>query len=293
LIKSMTGYGRAEIESELINGYIEIRSKNHRYKDVKVSLPRNLLAFEIPLLKVINQKLLRGKIDVLVQINSYLQAKSSSLSLNQDLLAEYKKIFSELKSELGDNCQMDIVSTSQLRNLVEISAVQDDVDDYYTDINQSVLKALESLDTMRSMEGEKLSEVLTQFIANIKGLTEKVEAKRSEHIEEYHKKVRAKITSVIDAANLDENRIYQEIAYIIDKTDISEELDRLKSHLCQFDIIINESGAVGKKLDFLFQEINREINTIGSKANDFNIASYVVGMKNELERAREQAQNIE
>ena len=136
-------------------------------------------------------------------------------------------------------------------------------------------------------------EELVSFLSTISETTLKVEEKREGLLDEYHDKVKNKIKKVINESNLDEQRIYQEVAYIIDKTDISEEIARLKSHFLQFNTILNEDGPIGKKLDFLFQEVNREVNTIGSKANDFNIASLVIVMKNELEKAREQAQNIE
>lgn len=294
MIKSMTGYGRAEIQSEQISGYVEIRAKNHRYKDVKVSLPRNLLSFEIPLLKLVNTKILRGKVDVLVQIDSYLNAGGVTLSLNQELLSEYKRIFDELNSELGDaGGGIDIARVSQIKDLVVASGSDDNIDDYFSGIEEAVLAALLALDEMREREGEKLSEAISGFMSSIKAESGNVAQKRAKLIDGYHKKVKEKITRIIDESNLDENRVYQEIAYIIDKSDISEELDRLKSHTGQFDTIIKESGSIGKKLDFLFQEINREINTIGSKASDFDIATHVVFMKNELDRAREQAQNIE
>jgi uncharacterized protein (TIGR00255 family) len=288
----MTGYGRAEISSEDIYGYVEVRSKNHRYRDIKVYLPKKLLSLEIPLMKILTEKISRGKVDLSIQISAYLKS-GGTLSLNRELLNEYKKIFDELKDEFGATSRLDIVSAAQLNNLIISLEGENDTDTYFPVIKEAVLNSLIALDEMKNFEGEKLKGDIISFISKIAEMADKVEVKRNDVVGEYQEKIRDKITKFIDETNLDEQRIYQEVAYIIDKTDITEEIQRLRSHVLQFENIIKEAGPIGKKLDFLFQEMNREINTIASKANDFDIASFVVEMKNELEKAREQAQNIE
>jgi uncharacterized protein (TIGR00255 family) len=288
----MTGYGRSEISSDKLHGHVEIRSKNHRYLDIKVFLPKKLYSLEIPLQKMLKKRIHRGKVDLTLQISGYLKLPAS-LSLNKELLGEYKKIFDELKSEFGDSGKVDIVNLTQLSDLIVAEESGENIKEYLPEIEESVSKALDALNEMRTFEGKKILEELVSFMKVISDTADKIELKRGEMIGEYHEKVKNKILKVIGESGLDEHRVYQEVAYIIDKTDITEELARLKSHLSQFDNIINEEGSIGKKLDFLFQEMNREVNTIASKANDFNISAFVIEIKNELEKAREQSQNIE
>ncbi|MFC1855291.1 YicC/YloC family endoribonuclease [Thermodesulfobacteriota bacterium] len=292
MAQSMTGYGRSEIVSDKITGYVEVRTKNHRYSDVRISLPKELISFEIPLKKEVSKWVLRGKIDLTVYVQSYKDNKCT-LSVDQNLLNEYKRLFTELRSELGGATNIDIVKLSQMSDLIKVESVKDDVTGYYPSIKDATLRALDALSVMRGEEGRELEREMNSFMDQIGIVTDKIEAKRGELIEAYHDKVREKIASVIDKNNLDEQRVYQEVAYLIEKSDVTEELTRLRSHLNQYKIIMQEDGAIGKKLDFLFQEIIREVNTIGSKASDFNIAGYVIEIKNDLEKAREQVQNIE
>ena len=292
MIKSMTGYGTCEISSEKVQGNVEIMAKNHRYLDMRVSLPKELNSFEIPIQKMISGKISRGKIELSIQLKSLIQP-NYSLTINRDLLKEYKNILTDLKIEFGYSGQIDIVNVAKFNDLIMSNKNAANTEEYFPYIESAVLKAISALDEMRTSEGNNLKIEIAGLIGNLAGYLEKVESKRKENIDEYHKKVKERIKSIIDESNLDENRIYQEIAYIIDKTDITEEITRLKSHFDQFNSMLGEAEPVGKKLDFLFQEMNREINTIGSKANDFNRAGLVINMKNDLEKAREQAQNIE
>ncbi len=292
MARSMTGYGRSEIESKNIYGYVEVKTKNHRHRDIKISLPGKLFAYEISLQKMITQKLLRGKIDFAVRIKSYLKP-SFKLSLNKTLLQEYKKIFSELNSELGTAGAINLVDVAQLNDLIVMVEDEDAAKELFSEVESAAKLALDALCEMREFEGQRLVDEIKLFISAIEERVTTIEAKREKAIDGYCDTIRCKIQKLLNESNLDEQRLHQEIAYIIDKSDISEEITRLKSHLRHFDKIVMEDGSIGKKLDFLFQEINREINTIGSKANDFDILSQVIEVKNELEKAREQVQNIE
>lgn len=292
MAKSMTGYGRSEIATKNIYGYVEIRSKNHRYRDISIILPKKFSSFEIPLQNLMNTKIHRGKVDIVVRINSLVKP-GYRLSLNRELLSEYKNIFAQISGELGVKGELDIVKVSQITDLIVTDEDEDVEKEYLTDITDAALKAYDSLESMRVFEGDKMIEELAKFMSSIDERLKKIEVQREIMVSEYYGKIRGKISALLNESDLNEQRLYQEVAYIIDKTDITEELARYRSHLSQFDKIIKEDGAIGKKLDFLFQEMNRETNTIGSKANDFNIVSHVIEVKNELERAREQAQNIE
>lgn len=288
----MTGYGRSEIASDYLFGYVEIRSKNHRYREIRISLPPKYYSFEIPLQKILTKRIHRGKIDLSVQINSYLKP-NYSLSLNKELLGEYKKIFDELKSGFDDSAKIDLTRMVQLKDIIVTIEDNEVLKEHLSDIEKAVEKAIDSLDEMKSFEGEKLSHELISFMKKTEDMLDKIQFKRDELLSSYNEKIRKKIEAFVQEGNLDEQRLCQEIAYIVDKTDIAEEIARLKSHLRQFDNIIKEKEPIGKKLNFLFQEMNREINTISSKANDFDISSLVIEIKNELEKAREQVQNIE
>lgn len=292
MVKSMTGYGRSEIVSDMVEGYVEIISKNHRYRDIKISLPKKLLFFEINLKNMLSDRILRGKVDLILKLKSNVRS-NVSLSLDEHLLGEYKKIIDKLEDTFKKEGQLDIVNLANLDGLVVVEESEDDLSQYLPDIETAVSKALDGLDEMRTFEGDKLMKELVTFMSAIEEMVNKIELKRSELVGQYYEKVKDKISNLIENIALDEQRVYQEVAYIIDKTDIAEELSRLKSHLSQFKNIIKEEGSLGKKLDFLFQELVRETNTIASKANDFDITAIVVKMKNEIEKAREQAQNIE
>ena len=292
MLKSMTGYGRGEIKSKRFSGYVEVKTKNHKYRDINFYLPKKYLSFEIPLIKEVSGKVFRGKVDIIVRVNAFLEP-DYSLSLNRELLKEYKKIIDEVANELGVAPSIDVIRAMQLNDLVVSVEDESGLKEDYSAIKDAVLSAVESLADMRSFEGEKLYNELFSLMAEVKDNVHKIREKRESLIDQYYAKIKDKIKSIIENINIDEHRLYQEVAYIIDKTDITEELTRLGSHLSHFEKIVNENEPVGKKLDFLFQEMNREINTIGSKANDFDIMSYVISLKNDIEKAREQAQNIE
>ncbi len=292
MAKSMTGYGRSEISSKHIYGYVEVKSKNHRHKDIKVSLPGSFSSFEIPLQKMITARVFRVKVDLHIKISAYMKS-DYTLKLNKELLGEYKKIFGELRAELGATGDIDIVNVSKLQDLVVMVEDEGAVKEHFKEIKEAVAAALDALDEMKIFEGKKLVRELDSFMLSIKECTAEIKLKRETLAGAYYEKIKSKITKLLGESGLDENRLYQEVAYIIDKTDITEELARLNSHLEQYDIIIKEDGAIGKKLDFLFQELNREINTIASKANDFGIVSSALKIKNEVEKSREQACNIE
>ena len=221
MVKSMTGYGRSEIVSEYLFGYVEIRSKNHRYREIRVSMPSKYYSFEIPLQKILTKRIHRGKIDLSVQINSYLKP-NYSLSLNKELLGEYKKILDGLKTKFDADSKIDITRVAQQKDLIVMVEDNEVLKEHLADIEKTVEKAIDSLNEMKLFEGEKLSLELISFMNKIEDMVDKIQFKRDDLLDSYNEKVRKKIEAFVQESNLVEQRLCQEVAYIIDKTDIAE-----------------------------------------------------------------------
>lgn len=292
MIRSMTGFGRGNSEKDGKSFTIEIKSVNHRYFETNIRMPRVLIAFEDKIRKIIGEKVKRGKLDVYVTQGSY-DKEDVEASLNEKLAQSYIDCFQILKDKYGLAGDISIDTIARLPEVITLKQKEEDVSQTFEPIEQALSKALESLLFMREREGEKLlADVILKcnFINNLVG---NIKKRAPLVVGEYKLKLTQRLNTLNKEVEFDENRVSMEIAIFADKVGIDEELVRLNSHIEQMreTLILNEP--IGRKLDFIIQELNRETNTIASKANDLEILNTVISMKSEIEKIREQIQNIE
>ena len=297
MIKSMTGYGRAV---ETLNGReftVEIRSVNNRYLDCTVKLPRSLTFAEETVKQAVKASVTRGKVDVFISMAG-TAADEIKVSLNTAVLEGYLASMRQMVADYGvaDYGVADDISVSTVSRLPEIFTVEKpevDEEQLLSDMMGVVQKALAGYNAMRTTEGAALENDLRTRGQTILGFVAQVEAGNAQTVVDYRTRLENKLREVLENSNIDESRILTEAAIFADKVAVDEETVRLRSHLDQMNAMLTSGGAVGRKLDFLLQEMNRETNTIGSKCTDVCLARIVVDIKAELEKIREQTQNIE
>ncbi len=292
MVKSMTGYGRGEA---VLNGrsiIVEVRSVNNRYLDCTVKLPRLYIFAEDAIKTRVQNAISRGKVDVFVSLDN-AEAEEVVISVNKPVADSYFAALTALRDQyqLRDDISVSLLAKFQDVLLVEKS--QEDMEAVAADICTVLDMALIDYTDMRAREGEKLAEDVRERANTIKGLLAKVEERSPKTVSEYRAKLEARMRDVLANTQLDESRILTEAAIFADKVAVDEETVRLHSHLEQLDDMLASGVPVGRKLDFLIQEFNREANTIGSKCTDLEISRYVVDMKAEIEKIREQVQNVE
>ena len=292
MIKSMTGYGSAV---ETVNGReftVELRSVNNRYLDCSVRLPRILSFGEEAVKQAVKASVSRGKVDVFITVRSEA-GDEVQVSLNQNVLQGYLSAMHQMVNEFGVADDISVSTVSRLPDVFILEKPQVDEEQLLADLMGVVHKALESYDAMRRAEGEALDRDLRSRGDTILELVSQVEAGNAQTVIDYRTRLENKLREVLENTSIDESRILTEAAIFADKVAVDEETVRLRSHLKQMNTMLSGGGAVGRKLDFLLQEMNREANTIGSKCSDVNLARIVVDIKAELEKIREQTQNIE
>ena len=292
MIKSMTGYGRAV---ETVNGReftVELRSVNNRYLDCSVRLPRMLSFAEDAVKQAVKTSISRGKVDVFISVRSEA-GDEVQVTLNQSVVKSYLAAMHQMVDEFGVADDISVSAVSRLPEVFVIEKPQVDEDQLLADLMGVVGKALEGYDAMRCAEGEALDRDLRSRGQTILELVAQVEEGNGKTVSDYRARLEAKIREVLANTAIDESRILTEAAIFADKVAVDEETVRLRSHLKQMNTMLTTGGAMGRKLDFLLQETNREANTIGSKCTDVNLARIVVDIKAELEKIREQPQNIE
>ena len=292
LIKSMTGYGRAV---ETVNGReftVEIRSVNNRYLDCTVKLPRSVSFAEETVKQAVKASVSRGKVDVYITIKSET-AEDTCIRLNASVLEGYLAAMRQMVTDFGVSDDISVSTVSRLPEVFSVEKPEVDEEQLLKDLMQVVSAALAGYDAMRCTEGAALDADLRSRGNTISELVTQVEQGNAQTVIDYRARLEAKLKEVLAATNIDESRILTEAAIFADKVAVDEETVRLRSHLQQMNTMLDGGGAVGRKLDFLLQEMNREANTIGSKCTDVNLARIVVDIKAELEKIREQTQNIE
>ena len=291
MIKSMTGYGKGNISENLRNYQVEIKSVNHRYLDISVKMPRVLSYLEEDVKKVILSKVKRGKIDVFVTFeNSSTEGKE--IKINNEIAKMYINQLKQLAEEENILANIEVTEISKYPDVLSVQNTQDD-EQIKKELIEATTIATDKLVRMRQVEGSKMAEDLLKRIEKINQKIEKISELSTGLIEEYVVKLENRIKEILKNQEIDESRLAQEVVIYADKCSIEEEVTRLKSHISQFKELINSDDAVGKKLDFIIQEMNRETNTIGSKANNLEITNGVIDIKTEIENIREQVQNIE
>ncbi|MDO4860137.1 MAG: YicC/YloC family endoribonuclease [Bacillota bacterium] len=294
MIKSMTGFGRSEYSDEKRSVTAEVRSVNHRYCDVSVKMPRRYSFAEETLKKAVKEILSRGKIDVSISVVN-LTEDDVTVKLNTSVAEQYRSSLTELKEQFGLQDEISLELIAGLPDVMKTVPEIEDEDAITEALKIPVVEAVKKLDAMRQLEGEKLKEDLLKRREIIKEITGKIKERAPLVVEEHKQKLEDRISQLLDkSVEIPEDRLAVEVAVFADKCDITEELVRLDSHMDQMQKILGEGKqAVGKRLDFLVQEMNREANTIGSKANDLEITNYMLTIKSEVEKIREQVQNIE
>jgi uncharacterized protein (TIGR00255 family) len=287
----MTGFGRSRYEKDGRTYTVEIKSVNHKYTDISVKLPRFFSSIEDKIRKEILNSISRGKVDVFITFENY-SSEGTNIRVNRELAKEYIKEFKLLAEETGVDYHLSVTDISKLPEILKIEDMQDE-DKILTELMQAVNQALEKFVEMRTEEGKKLISDIEKRIYYVREKIEEIKTFSSTLVEEYMQKLELRVKELMKTNVVDEARLAQEIVIFSDKSSVEEELTRLESHISQILKLIKESSPIGKKMDFLIQEMNREVNTIGSKANSLEITNRVIDIKTEIENIREQIQNIE
>ncbi len=290
MIKSMTGYGKANLIKDTRTYTVEIKSVNHRYLDISIKMPKSLNYLEEEIKKEISKKVKRGKIDVFINFeDSKIDAKE--IKINKEIAKIYIKELKELAQEENITDDISITKIAMFPDVLTMQNIQED-ENIKPELIETIDIAVKQLINMRKTEGEKISQDLLSRIELINKKNKEISSISTGLIDEYVVKLEKRIKELLKEQEIDKTRIAQEVVIYADKCSI-EEITRLESHIMQFKQFLNSDEAIGKKIDFLIQEMNRETNTIGSKANSLEITNGVISIKTELENIREQIQNIE
>lgn len=292
-MRSMTGFGRGKYENDGREYTVEIKSVNHKYSDVSIKLPRQISYLEDKIRKEVLNNISRGKIDVFISMSDYSE-KGKSIKINKDIAKIYIAQLKELAEETGIRNDINSVDISKFPEVLNISNEENE-ETYWTELSVALKMAIDNFVSMRELEGSRISEDLLIRIQRIKDKVLNISKYSAGLVEEYIVKLNARVKELLKTDVVDENRLAQEIVIFSDKSSVQEELTRLNSHISQFENLIKDNKTVplGKKCDFIIQEMNREVNTIGSKANSMDISKEVIELKTEIEDIREQIQNIE
>lgn len=292
MIKSMTGYGRAR---EMLNKRditVEVRSVNNRYLDCTVKMPRMYTFAEDAIKQHVQQVVSRGKVDVFITVDASA-ADVAKVSVNQELAAQYAAALGVLADVCGTESRVTPEQLARFPDVLTVTKADEDLETVSADICAVLDQALEAYNAMRAIEGRKLAEDIGGRLTNIETYTSQVEARSPQTVAEYRAKLTARMEEVLQSTTIDPQRILTEAAIYADKVAVDEETVRLRSHVAQLRTMLESDEPMGRKMDFLIQEVNRESNTIGSKCSDVSIAQVVVGLKAEVEKMREQVQNVE
>lgn len=292
MIRSMTGFGRGESKEEGRMFLVEIKTVNHRYSDIFIKMPRQISFLEDKIRDVVGKSLSRGKIDVFVTYEEYGD-DSKSVVIDESLATAYVKAVGSLRDKYSLKDDISVSLISRFPDILKVEKVEVDEGKTWELLKAALDNALQSLIVMRGIEGEGLKNNILERTAYIADILKEITVRAPEVVKEYKQKLENRIKELLEQQTIDENRLAVEVAYFADRCSIDEEIVRLGSHISQMRDTLDLQQPVGRKLDFLIQEMNREINTIGSKANDLVITKNVVELKSELEKLREQIQNLE
>lgn len=279
----------------IINGrdiLVEIRSVNHRYYEYSSRIPRTYNYIDEKLKALIKQNVSRGKIDINVTINN-IEGKDTEIAINKGVAEGYVNALRSVAEELGIKDDITLSKLIKLPDIFNVQKTPDDEEQLWNDVSEIANEAIEKFVRMRETEGEKLRSDILEKTALIFEMVQKIEELSPQTVENYRNKLYQKLNEILDGKEVDQQRIITEAAVFAEKIAVDEETVRLRSHISQLADLLDSCDAIGRKLDFIVQEMNREVNTIGSKAQDLNITRLVVDMKAELEKIREQIQNIE
>lgn len=290
---SMTGFGRGEYKDDNYYFLVECKTINHKYADINIRMPRKILFLEEKVRNSVKNYIRRGRADIYIKFE-VIGNEDISLKLDEDLAAQYVDILKRIKDKFDLSDDISVTSVAKFPDVVSTEEKEEDEDLIWSKLNEAIEESFTRLKEMRTEEGNKLAEdivmrcdYLSKYIEEIEGFSDRV-------VEDYREKLNTRISDLVeDPSVIDESRLAQEVAIYADKSSITEEIVRFKSHIDQLKKTVIKNESIGRKIDFLIQEMNRETNTIGSKSSDLNITNLVVEVKSELEKIREQIQNIE
>ncbi|MBQ2937920.1 MAG: YicC family protein [Clostridia bacterium] len=293
MIRSMTGYGKGFLSTESREYQVEIKSVNHRYLDINIKMPKTLSYLEEDIKKQVSQKIKRGKIDIFITFENNSQ-EGRNIKINKELAKVYINQLKELANEEEILSNIEVIDIAKFPDILTIKIDEND-EKIKNEILQATNNAIDKILEMKNAEGEKIAQDLLRRIEKIENKILEISEKSTGLIEEYVVKLEKRIKEILKSEEIDKSRLAQEVVIYADKCSIEEEITRLNSHIYQFKNLLsdNQNETIGKKLDFIIQEMNRETNTIGSKANNLEITNGVIDIKTELEDIREQVQNIE
>ena len=292
MVKSMTGYGRARQTLHGRDITVEVRSVNNRYLDCTVKVPRTYIFAEDSVKSRVQKAVSRGKVDVFITIDA-TAADETVVAVNEPLARGYYEALTKIRDMFSLEGELTAAVLAKFPDVLTVTKAEEDLESVAGDICAVLDEALEAYNAMRAVEGEKLCEDIAGRVTTIETVVGKVEERSPQTVAAYREKLTARMQEVLQSTTIDESRILTEAAIFADKIAVDEETVRLRSHIAQLRTMLKSDQPVGRKLDFLIQEVNRECNTIGSKCNDLTIAQDVVNMKAEVEKIREQVQNIE
>ncbi|MCH5157584.1 MAG: YicC family protein [Clostridiales bacterium] len=291
-MKSMTGYGRGVASRNNRTVTVELKSVNNRFTDISCKLPKSLMYIDDVLTKRIKSVISRGSVDVFFSYDNKSET-SKMVTIDGALAAEYVSAAKTIRTEFRLDDDFGVTALMRTPDVVTVTVPDDDREEVIELSKLAVDEALVSLEKMRKVEGEAIKADLLKLIGNIKDYLKKVKTRAPKVVEDYKLALTARIKDLLGAVDIDEGKLLNEVAFFADKADINEEIQRLTSHIKQFESICAEDAQQGRRLDFLSQEMVREVNTMGSKSNDITLTGYVVAMKNEVEKIKEQIRNVE
>lgn len=291
-VRSMTGYGRGEHIAEDRKFVVEMKSVNHRYNDMTIKLPRSLSSLEDKIKKRVMQDVFRGKTDVYVSFETF-SAEDVEVKLNEALAMAYAEKLRALEVLLGESCMEKVTLTAKFPDVITVEKAQKEEDVIWAALLPALEEAVGNFVSMRSAEGENLKNDILKKAQKIENLVAEVKEYAPQVVVEYQEKLQNRLKELLDGVDVDPQRVATEVAIFADRGCVDEEITRLESHLVQLREILANGGQVGRKLDFLIQEMNRESNTIASKANDIRLVKATIELKSEIEKIREQIQNLE
>ncbi|MBR1654693.1 MAG: YicC family protein [Clostridia bacterium] len=291
-MKSMTGFGRSKLEENSREYIVEIKSVNHKYSDISIKLPRNIMCFEEKIKKIISNNISRGKVDVFITFNNFSD-EGKDVIINKELAKNYIDQLKELANENGLDDKIRVTEITKMPDVLQLKIEDDESDNIWLELEKCVNQAVANFVDMRETEGERIKQDLLTRINNVEKLVNSIFSNTTGLIEEYVVKLRERVKEILQTDVVDEARLAQEIVIYADKCSIEEELTRLRSHMAQFRSLLESKEPVGKKIDFLIQEMNRETNTIASKSVKLEITNLAIEVKTAMEDIREQIQNIE
>ncbi|WP_167370794.1 YicC/YloC family endoribonuclease [Clostridium massiliodielmoense] len=293
MLRSMTGFGRGTTKEESSRSFtIEIKSVNHRYFDLNLKMPRNLLSLESKIRECLKEKINRGKVDVFITQNVYSN-DDVEVKFNEQLADSYVKCLEKIRDRYETTDDISVSLISKFPDIISVEKKEENSEEIWNYMKEPLNEAIESLVSMRQNEGKKLKDDVIEKCNIIQELLKGIEKRSPLVVKDYKEKLNDKINELLENSDIDESRIAMEVAIFADKAAIDEEVVRLNSHIIQLKDTLEKDEPVGRKLDFIIQEMNRETNTISSKANDLQIVNLTINMKNYIEKIREQIQNIE